>query len=42
MKECIALKGDKDTWLDFAIKVKKNKQKIWDVLEPFIKEYTNK
>ena len=38
----LSLKGDRDTWLDFTHKVKKNKDKVWDVLEPFLKEYIKK
>ena len=40
MKEVISLKGDRNLWLDFTNKVKKNKKQIWEVLEPFIKKYT--
>jgi len=39
MKGLISIKGDKDLWLDFVYKVKKNKTQVWKVLKPFIKKY---
>jgi hypothetical protein len=42
MKETISLKGDKSLWLDFTVKLKKQKKEVWQVLEPFIRRYVNK
>lgn len=35
----ITIKGDRDLWLDFMYKVKKEKKRAWDILELFIKKY---
>ena len=40
--EPLSLKGNRDKLLDFTHKVKKNKEKVWDVLEPFLKDYIKK
>jgi len=37
--DSITLKGERNVWIDFTSKVKKNKKQVWDVLKPFIKEY---
>lgn len=34
--------GDRDLWIDFAGKCKKEKKKIWDVLSKLIKEYLDR
>jgi len=41
-KSVITFKGDRDAWIDFVSKVKKQRKKVWEVLEPLIKEYTKK
>jgi hypothetical protein len=38
----ISLRGDRDIWLDFTHKVRKNRKQIWEVLEPMLKEYIRK
>ncbi len=38
----ISIKGDKDLWVDFVNKIRKNKTQVWIVLEPFIKDYIRK
>ena len=39
MNEVITLKGDRDLWIDFVAKVKKEKKQVWEVLGRLIKEY---
>ncbi len=39
MKEPITIKGERDLWIDFVAKIKKQKKEVWEVLEPFIKQY---
>lgn len=29
-------------WLDFTCKLKKNNKKVWEVLEPMLKDYIKK
>ena len=38
----ISLKGDRLRWIDFVSEVKRNKERVWDVIERFIDEYTKK
>lgn len=38
-RDSISLKGDKALWFKFIAKVKTRKQRVWDVLKPFIKDY---
>ena len=35
----ISFIGDRDIWQDFVYKVKKNKKKVWQVLEPILENY---
>ena len=42
MKDIISLKGNRDLWTDFTIKLKKEKKQVWEVLEPFIRKYLKK
>ena len=39
MDDVITMKGDRNLWIDFVAKVKKQKKKVWQVLEKFIREY---
>ena len=39
MKDIITIRGERELWLDFIHKAKKEKKKVWDVLSPFIKKY---
>lgn len=39
MKDDITLRGERELWLDFIHKAKKEKKKAWDVLYPFLKKY---
>ena len=42
MKDVITFKGDRDVWIDFVSKVKKQRKQVWEVLEPLIKKYLKK
>ena len=39
MKDIITLRGERELWLDFVHKAKKEKKKAWEVLRPFVKKY---
>ena len=39
MEDVITMKGDRNLWIDFVAKVKKQKKQVWQVLEKFIREY---
>lgn len=41
-KDIISLRGDRDEWLDFVAKIKKQKKEVWDVIGPFIRKYATK
>ena len=38
-KDTISIIGNRETWLEFTIKLKREKKKVWDVLKPFIENY---
>lgn len=42
MKDSISFKGERDLWIDFIAKIKKERKEVWQVLEPFIKNYLKK
>ena len=42
MKDTITLKGNRNLWIDFIAKIKKERKEVWEVLEPFIKDYLKK
>ena len=39
MSHTITLRGQRDLWLDFVHKAKKDKKTVWEVLTPFLKKY---
>jgi len=39
MVDIITFRGDRELWIDFVAKIKKERKKVWQVLEGFIKEY---
>ena len=39
MKDIITIRGERELWLDFIHKVKKEKKKAWDVLNPYLRKY---
>jgi hypothetical protein len=39
MKYVITLRGERDLWLDFVHKARKDKKKVWDVLNPYLRKY---
>jgi len=38
-QDSITIKGDRNKWIDFISKVKKNKKSVWEVLEKLIDKY---
>ena len=41
MKDVITLRGERDLWIDFIHKAKKEKKKAWDILRPFLRKYVS-
>ena len=41
MKGVITLRGERELWIDFIHKAKKEKKRAWDVLSPFLKKYVS-
>lgn len=41
MRDVITLRGERDLWIDFIHKAKKEKKKAWDVLSPFLRKYVS-
>jgi hypothetical protein len=39
MKYTISLRGERELWLEFVHKTKREKKKVWEVLTPFLKKY---
>jgi hypothetical protein len=39
MKDTISIRGERELWLEFVHKAKKEKRKAWDVLSPYLKKY---
>jgi hypothetical protein len=39
MKDIITIRGERELWLDFIHKAKKEKKKVWEILSPFLKKY---
>ena len=39
MKDTISIRGERELWLEFIHKAKKEKKKVWDVLSPYLKKY---
>ena len=39
MKYVITIRGERELWLEFVHKAKKEKKKVWEVLGPFLKKY---
>jgi len=39
MKYTISLRGERDLWIEFIHKVKKDRKKAWDFLSPYLKKY---
>ena len=40
MNDIITIRGDRELWLDFMHRVKKDKKKAWEVLKPYLKKYS--
>jgi hypothetical protein len=41
MKDVITLRGERDLWIDFIHKAKKEKKKAWSILKPFLRKYVS-
>lgn len=41
MKDIITIRGERELWLDFVHKAKKEKKKVWDILSPFLRKYVS-
>jgi len=39
MGHMITIRGQRDLWLEFVHKTKKEKKTVWEVLKPFLKKY---
>ena len=39
MKYVLTIRGERELWLEFVYKAKKEKKKVWDVLSPYLKKY---
>ena len=39
MKDVITIRGERELWLDFIHKAKKEKKKAWEVLNPYLRKY---
>jgi hypothetical protein len=40
MKYTISIRGERDLWLDFIHRAKKERKKAWEVLSPYLRKYT--
>ena len=41
MKDIITIRGERELWLDFIHKAKKERKEVWEVLSPFLKKYVS-
>ena len=41
MKDAISIRGERELWLDFIHKAKKEKKKAWELLSPFLRKYAS-
>ncbi|MDP7182216.1 MAG: hypothetical protein QGF25_07110 [Candidatus Woesearchaeota archaeon] len=41
-RDVISFRGERELWLDFVHAVRKNREQVWGVLAPVLKEYTKK
>ena len=39
MKDIITIRGERELWIDFIHKAKKEKKKAWEVLNPYLRKY---
>lgn len=38
-KDILTFRGDRNVWIDFVSKVKKDRKEVWEVLSKFINKY---
>jgi hypothetical protein len=41
MKDIITIRGERELWLEFIHKIKKEKKRTWDILSTFLKKYVS-
>lgn len=41
MTDVITIRGERELWLDFMHKAKKERKKAWEVLSPFLRKYVS-
>ena len=41
MKDIITIRGERELWIDFIHKAKKDRKKAWEVLSPFLRKYVS-
>ena len=41
MKDIITIRGERELWIDFIHKAKKEKKKAWEILNPFLRKYAS-
>lgn len=41
MNDIITIRGERELWLDFTHKVKKDRKKVWPVVKPFLRKYVS-
>ena len=41
MKDTISIRGDRELWVEFIHKTKKERKKVWEVLTPFLNKYVD-
>ena len=39
MKDTLSIRGDRELWIEFIHKTKKERKKVWEVLVPFLNKY---
>lgn len=39
VREVLTFRGNRDLWIDFVAKIKKERKEVWDVLGEMIKKY---
>lgn len=38
-KDIITIRGERDLWIDFTNKLRKQRKEVWEVIKPFIEKY---
>jgi len=40
--DVLSLRGNRDLWMDFTDRTRRQKKTVWETLEPMIREYLKK